>query len=83
MRDTNTTTHCRERRHGSAPAVQQLYMSPQECAIYAGCSVDHIRDLISRGQLAAFRLGNGRGRIRIRVEDMEACFRPVKGGSSA
>lgn len=76
---TEPTPNRRARRHPEDVVVQR-YMSPQECAVYAGCSVDHVRDLITRGHLAAFRLGNGRGRIRVRVEDLEACFRPVRAG---
>lgn len=83
MPNSTATTPNRHARRHPADAVAQHYMSPQESAVYAGCSVDHIRDLITRGTLAAYRLGNGRGRIRIRVEDLEACFRPVKAGALA
>ena len=70
-----------KRRAADTPARPRpdraAYMSPQECAAYAGCSVDHVRDLIERGQLRAYRLGKGRGRIRIRLADFESCFKPI------
>lgn len=83
MLNTHTPNRRGRRHPAEEAAVAQRYMSPQESAVYAGCSVDHVRDLIARGDLSAYRLGNGRGRIRIRIEDLEACFRPVKGGASA
>ncbi len=56
---------------------QPKYLSPQQAAAQASVSVDLIRDLIAAGDLPCYRIGNGRGLLRIRVDDFEALFRPV------
>ncbi|MEL4358382.1 MULTISPECIES: excisionase family DNA-binding protein [unclassified Luteococcus] len=55
--------------------VEPVFMSPQEAAVYAGCSVDTIRRRISDGSLPASRLG--KRLIRLDKNDLDKLFRPI------
>lgn len=67
----------------AAQAVEPVYVSLQEAAARLSVSVDTLRDAVSRGQLPAFRVGNGRGRLRVRVVDLDALLIrvPTTGGT--
>lgn len=54
-----------------------IYISLQEAAVRLSLSVDMLRDEIARGHLPAYRVGNGRGRLRVRIADLDALMRPV------
>jgi excisionase family DNA binding protein len=57
------------------------YISLADGSDYVGCSVRHLRRLISDGQLPAYRVGTGTSRIiRIKRTDLDALLRPVVPG---
>ena len=58
------------------------YISQQTAAARWDVSVDVIRRLIARGKLTGYRLNNRI--IRVNVDEVDACFRPIPTvGSSA
>lgn len=46
-------------------------LTPIECGRALGCSKDQILALIANGELRAFNVGNGKQRLRYRVEEDE------------
>ena len=46
-------------------------LTPVECSEILGCSKDQVLALIANGELAAFNVGNGKQRLRYRVEETE------------
>ena len=52
----------------------------QQAADEASCSVSTLRNLISRGDLTAYRFGPRL--IRVRRKDLEALLKPYKGGQA-
>ncbi len=58
-------------------ATLPAYTSIQVAAIALDISTDHIRDLIARGELPAYRIGKGRGLIRLRLSDIEALLHRI------
>ena len=49
----------------AAPYFKRQVTTPDEVARYWGCSPNHVRNLISRGELRAFRLGARLWRIPV------------------
>lgn len=69
----STDSASRRNAGGTTP----IFISIQDGAARCGVSVDFIRDRISDGALPAFRAGNRRGLIRVRIEDLDRLFRPI------
>lgn len=63
-----------------AATAEPVYVSLQEASVRLSVSVDTLRDAIARGQLPAFRVGNGRGRLRVRVVDLDTLMVRVPTG---
>lgn len=63
----------RERPEGSPYTVQQA-------AEYLGISKTTVYELLNSGQLASYRIGEGRGTIRIRPGDLAAFQREAHRG---
>jgi excisionase family DNA binding protein len=55
------------------PESQLGGLSVAEAAKHLRCSPDTIYRLCANGTLPHFRIGTGRGAIRIRLSDLEAC----------
>lgn len=53
------------------------FESLQSASVRTGLSTDFLRDQIAQGGLPAFRVGRGRGLIRVRVSDVDAMLRPI------
>lgn len=52
--------------------MTKQYLRPDEVATILACSTRHVRRLCERGELHAFRIGNGPGGpIRIRRDSLE------------
>lgn len=64
--------------------TEPVFVSLKTGAARLDVSVDHLRDKIAEGELPAFRIGKGRGLIRVRVADLDALARriPTAGGAS-
>lgn len=62
---------------------EPLSTSLKDGALRHHVSVDFLRERIARGELPAYRLGKGRGLIRVYVADLDALLRriPTAGGA--
>ena len=60
-------------RHGATHPDEVLLLTPREAADRLGCSVNHVRRLISRGELRAIDIagaGSRRTKLRVRNDDL-------------
>lgn len=73
MAETNTPN-----AEQSASADSKALLQVQQAAEVGNCSPNTIRNLISRGELIAYRFGPRM--IRIRRQDLEALLQPYQGG---
>jgi excisionase family DNA binding protein len=63
---------------GHVPMHSTRWITINAAAEYLGVSVRTVRRPISSGELPAYRIGGGRGRLlRINVADIEALLVPV------
>lgn len=62
---------------------EPLSISLKDGALRHHVSVDFLRDLIARGELAAYRIGRGRGLIRVYVSDLDATLRRIPSAGGA
>lgn len=53
------------------------FLSLPKAAVRGDVSADFLRDAISRGDLPAYRVGKGPGRIRIRISDLDSLMRSI------
>lgn len=58
-------------------ATAPEFISLKHAAAQLSVSTDYLRDRISRGELPAYRIGRGRGLIRIKTTDLVALARPI------
>ena len=56
---------------------EAVFVSLQDASVRVAVSVDTLRDEIARGRLPAYRVGNGRGRIRVKIADLDRLMRPI------
>lgn len=56
---------------------EAVFVSLQDASVRVAVSVDALRDEIARGRLPAYRFGNGRGRIRVKIADLDRLMRPI------
>ena len=53
------------------------FESLQSASVRTGLSTDFLRNQVAEGRLPAFRVGRGRGLIRVRITDVDAMLRPI------
>src|SRR3990167_8604698 len=62
--------------------ITQRPMTPEQAADYCGCSANHIRNLIKRGELRAYRLGRLLRITQAALEEYEQCHQTIASGGS-